>query len=75
MTKFATEKDFYKEQIHCNKRAIKYLKSKIDSLHDDFGEDHLYTMSKLASKLEEFIQFYNSENKELQKQLKEAENT
>lgn len=72
MTKFASEKDYLKEQISCNKRAIKYLKSKVESLHDDFGEDNLHSMSKLESKLEECIQSYCSENKELSKQLKDC---
>ena len=65
MAKFTSEKDYLNEQIRCNKRAVKYLKLRKEALHDDFGEDYLYTMEKLAAKLEECIQSYNLDNIEL----------
>ena len=71
MTVYNCEQDLLIDQVHSNTLAIRYLKEKLEMVHDELVPDYMGTEQKVIGVLEDGIQSLKGKSKEMRRRIKE----
>mgnify|MGYP001299513050 FL=1 len=71
MTVYNCEQDLLRDQVHSNTLAIRYLKEKLEMVHDELVPDYMGTEQKVIGVLEDGIQSLKEKSKEMRRRIKE----